>query len=113
MKIQLTGKVFHEGKMYVAYTPELDLSSCAPTQTKAEKNLIEAVPLFLEEAEKKRSLSSDPARSRICPPRWSWLCHPMCGWSMTVYDLPQFAPMLFMGLRPEIRGRAPTIRGKG
>lgn len=43
--------------MYVAYTPELDLSSCATTQTKAQKNLIDAVRLFLEEAEKKGSLS--------------------------------------------------------
>jgi hypothetical protein len=43
--------------MYVAYTPELDLSSCATTQTKAQKNLIAAVRLFLEESEKKGSLS--------------------------------------------------------
>jgi hypothetical protein len=43
--------------MYVAYTPELDLSSCATTQTKAQKNLIAAVRLFLEEAEKKGSLA--------------------------------------------------------
>lgn len=57
MKIQLTGEIFHEGKMYVAYSPELDVSSCATTQTKAEKNLIEAVRLFLEEAEKKGSLA--------------------------------------------------------
>jgi len=29
MKIQFTSQIFREGKMYVAYTPELDLSSCA------------------------------------------------------------------------------------
>ena len=52
MKIEFTSQWFKEGKMYVAYTPELDLSSCATTQTKAQKNLIEAVRLFLEEAEK-------------------------------------------------------------
>jgi hypothetical protein len=57
MKIQFTRKVFKEGKMYVGYAPELDLSSCATTQTKAQRNLIEAVRLFLEEAEKKGSLS--------------------------------------------------------
>jgi predicted RNase H-like HicB family nuclease len=53
MKIQFTSQIFPEGKMYVAYTPELDLSSCATTEAKAKKNLLEAVRLFLEEAEKK------------------------------------------------------------
>jgi hypothetical protein len=57
MKIEFTSQVFKEGKMYVAYTPELDLSSCATTQIKAQKNLTAAVRLFLEEAEKKGSLS--------------------------------------------------------
>ena len=54
--IQFTSEVFKEGRMYVAYTPELDLSSCATTEAKAHKNLLEAVRLFLEEAEKKGSL---------------------------------------------------------
>jgi hypothetical protein len=56
VKIEFTSQVFKEGKMYVAHTPELDLSSCATTQIKAQKNLMEAVRLFLEEAEKKGSL---------------------------------------------------------
>ena len=56
MKIQFTSQIFHEGNMYVAYSPELDVSSCATTETKAQKNLLEAVRLFLEEAEKKGSL---------------------------------------------------------
>jgi len=47
MKIQFTSQIFHEGKMYVAYTPELDVSSCATTEAKAQKNLLEAVRLFL------------------------------------------------------------------
>lgn len=55
MKLEFTSQVFKEGKMFVAYAPELDLSSCATTQNKAQKNLIEAVRLFLEEAEKKGS----------------------------------------------------------
>ena len=38
--------------MYVAYTPQLDLSSCGGTKDKALKNLKEAARLFLEEAEK-------------------------------------------------------------
>lgn len=44
--------------MYVAYVPELDVSSCATTRAKAQRNLIEAVRLFLEEAAKKGSLDS-------------------------------------------------------
>ncbi len=52
MEIQFTSQVFKAGKMYVAYAPELDLSTCATTRAKAEKNLKEAVRLFLEEAEK-------------------------------------------------------------
>ena len=56
MKIQFTSQVFREGKMYVAYSPELDLSSCATTKTKAQMNLLDAVRLFLEEAERKGSL---------------------------------------------------------
>jgi predicted RNase H-like HicB family nuclease len=52
MEIQFTIQVFRDGKMYVAHTPELDVSSCATTRAKAEKNLKEAVRLFLEEAEK-------------------------------------------------------------
>ncbi len=56
MKIQFTSQIFREGKMYVAHTPDLDVSSCATTEAKAQKNLLEAVQLFLEEAEKKGSL---------------------------------------------------------
>lgn len=57
MKIQFTSHVFREGKMYVAYASELDLSSCATTKAKAQTNLLEAVRLFLEEAGKKGSLA--------------------------------------------------------
>lgn len=38
--------------MYVAYAPELDVSTCATTRAKAQKNLLEAVRLFLEESDK-------------------------------------------------------------
>ena len=56
MRIEFTTQVFKEGKTYVAYTPELDVSSCARTEEKARKNLIEAVRLFLEEAGKMGTL---------------------------------------------------------
>src|SRR6185503_10614488 len=56
MKIQFTSQIFREARMYVAYSPELDVSSCATTEAKAQKNLVEAVRLFLEEADKKGTL---------------------------------------------------------
>ena len=56
MEIQFTSQIFKEGRMYVAHTPELDVSSCGPTRVKAVKNLKEAVRLFLEEAERMGTL---------------------------------------------------------
>ena len=58
MRIEFTSQVFKEGRMFVAHTPELDISSCATTKTRALKNLEEAVRLFLEEAEKNGSLEN-------------------------------------------------------
>lgn len=56
MAIEFRSEVWKEGKMYVAYSPELDVSSCGPTLEKAKANLKEAVELFLEEAEKMGTL---------------------------------------------------------
>lgn len=56
MEIQFTSQIFKEGRLYVAYAPELDVSSCGGTKDKALKNLKEAVRLFLEEAEKMGTL---------------------------------------------------------
>ena len=56
MTLEFTSQVFKEGKMFVAHTPELDISSCATTKAKALTNLQRAVRLFLEEAQRKGSL---------------------------------------------------------
>ena len=56
MEIEFTSEIFKEGRMFVAYTPELDLSTCGETRRKAQKNLLEAVRLFLEEAERMGTL---------------------------------------------------------
>lgn len=45
-----------EGKMYVSYAKELDVSSCGRTIKEAKKNLIEAVECFLETAEEMGTL---------------------------------------------------------
>ena len=38
MEIEFTSEVFREGKLYVAYARELDLSSCGETPRKAQRN---------------------------------------------------------------------------
>lgn len=56
MEIQFTTQIFKEGRAFVAYTRELDLSSCGGTKETALRNLKDAVRLFLEEAEKMGTL---------------------------------------------------------
>lgn len=56
MQVEFTSQVLKEGRWYVAYAPELDISSCGGTSERAKKNLLEAVRLFLEEAEKMGTL---------------------------------------------------------
>lgn len=46
--ISYTVHTFKEGDMYVAYVPELDLSSCGRTVEEAGKNIRDAVHAFLQ-----------------------------------------------------------------
>jgi len=46
--VSFTVHIFREEKMYVAYVPELDLSSCGTTDEEARKNIQDAVQGFLE-----------------------------------------------------------------
>jgi len=46
--ITYTVHTFKEGGTYVAYVPELDLSSCGATTDDAHRNIREAVAGFLE-----------------------------------------------------------------
>ena len=48
MHICFTVHTFKEGTTYVAYVPELDLSSCGATKDEARKNIQDAVRGFLE-----------------------------------------------------------------
>ena len=50
--IEFDAIIFQEGKAYVAYCPELDVSSCGHDLEEARRNLKMAVRLFVEEAEK-------------------------------------------------------------
>ena len=56
MEINFTAQIWREGKMYVSYCPELDVSSCGKTPEEAKKNLCEAVEGFLEETKKMGTL---------------------------------------------------------
>jgi hypothetical protein len=56
MDIQLTTRVFKEGRAFVAHALELDVSSCGGSAEKAIKNLKETVRLFLEECERMGTL---------------------------------------------------------
>jgi len=56
MDIHFTTQIFKEGRIFVAHTPELDVSSCGGTKDRAARNLKEAVRLFLEEAAKMGTL---------------------------------------------------------
>ena len=56
--------VFKEDETYVAYCPELDVSSCGNTFEHAKEMLKTAVRLFLEEAEKMRTLEDILEESR-------------------------------------------------
>jgi predicted RNase H-like HicB family nuclease len=49
--------VFKEEETYVAYCPELDLSSCGNSVPHAKEMLRTAIRLFLEEAEKMGTLN--------------------------------------------------------
>lgn len=54
--ISFTGEMFKENGMFVAYCPELDLSSCGKNLTEAKNNLLEATRLFMEESLKMGTL---------------------------------------------------------
>jgi len=73
MEINFTTQIWKEGKMYVAYSPELDVSSCGKTVEKAKKNLLEAVDGFLEEAKRTKTLNEILIESgfiRESPKKW-------------------------------------------
>jgi len=49
--ISVTVHIFKEGETFVAYVPELDLSSCGSTDEEARKNIRDAVRGFLKTSE--------------------------------------------------------------
>lgn len=56
IRIEFDMIIFKEDVNYVAYCPELDISSCGNTVEHAKKMLKTAIRLFLEETEKMGTL---------------------------------------------------------
>lgn len=54
--LTFTIQIFREGRLFVAYNPELDVSSCGPTVEKAKKNIRDAISGFLKSAGKMGTL---------------------------------------------------------
>ncbi len=55
--ISSTVHLFKEGEVYVAYVPELDVSSCGDTPEEARKNIQEAAQAFLETSQEMGNLT--------------------------------------------------------
>ena len=80
--IPLTIKIIVDKKSsdapFVAYTPELDIASCGPTESKAKKNLAEAVEIILKGATEDGNLKDlllesgfEIGKSEVKPPKLS------------------------------------------
>lgn len=87
MKGQLSGFVFREGDMFVAYTPALDLSSCGRTYKEAVVNCEKAADIFFRECIKDGTLGEVLASlgwQRLVKPKGAWLPPQVVGH----FDLP-------------------------
>lgn len=67
MKISFTSLVFKENDMYVAYSPELDISSCGEKIEEAKRNLVDAVGILLEECHRMGTLEDILTESGYTP----------------------------------------------
>lgn len=75
--LTFTIQVFQEGRTYVAYTPELDVSSCGRTLDEARGNLGDAVRGFLKSAERQGTLNAILEEAGFVRKRSHWSTPPM------------------------------------
>ncbi|MBL7155426.1 MAG: type II toxin-antitoxin system HicB family antitoxin [Candidatus Portnoybacteria bacterium] len=80
MQINLTSQIWKEGKMYVSYSPELDISSCGRTPEEAKKNLKEAIQAFLEEVKRMGTLKQILKESGFVLKKRQWQAPQFLGW---------------------------------
>ena len=55
--LSFTVHVFKEGDVFIAYVPQLDVSSCGDTATAARRNIQDAVSLLLETSKERGTLT--------------------------------------------------------
>lgn len=78
MTVKITVDNRSKDAPFIAYSPELDVVSCGPTEEKAKKNLHEAVEILMQEVESKGKLTEflkemgfQKEKARWIPPRVS------------------------------------------
>lgn len=78
LTIKLTEDKQSKSASWVAYTPELDVASCGPTQERAKQNLAEAVQIVLKGATEDGNLKDllleagfEVSKSEVKPPKVS------------------------------------------
>ncbi|KKT93775.1 MAG: hypothetical protein UW94_C0004G0060 [Parcubacteria group bacterium GW2011_GWA2_45_14] len=57
IQISIPVSIFKEDKVFVAYTPALDVSTCADTLAEVKKRFAELVGIFFEELERKGTIN--------------------------------------------------------
>jgi predicted RNase H-like HicB family nuclease len=76
-ELTFTIQIFQEGRTYVAYTPELDVSSCGRTLDDARTNLGDAVRGFLKSASRMGTLDAILEEAGFVRARGRWSTPPM------------------------------------
>jgi predicted RNase H-like HicB family nuclease len=69
-EITLTVQIWREDGAYVAYAPELDVSSCGNSLRQSKARLRQAVGLFLEEAARRGTLENILATPKVATRRF-------------------------------------------
>ncbi len=75
--LTFTIQIIAEGPTYVAYAPELDVSSCGETPEEARTNLREAVRGFLKSAQKMGTLDTILEEAGYIHKRTGWSTPPL------------------------------------
>jgi predicted RNase H-like HicB family nuclease len=86
--------ILKEGRMFVAFSPALDLATCGRTYDEAYRNLREAVELFFEECLARGTLdaaleSCGWRKTKTRPPQW--VAPTIVGHDLIAVDIPQAA----------------------
>jgi predicted RNase H-like HicB family nuclease len=79
-KIVLNITFYREGKMFIAYSPALNLSTCGDSEEQARERFEEALKIFLEEVDKMGTLEDVLAECG-----WTKVAHPRKHWQPPIY----------------------------